>query len=123
MNVNFNEVKSILDFMDIPYDRKTNTYHVCMGKDEHDINKIVDSFCGLKFMKFHTSWDWIMEVIDKIEKIGETPKFYGTLVKITTTFVTIDEIAVDRKLKCYEHLTKIEAVYTAVILFLKTLKN
>lgn len=76
----------------------------------------------------HVDWNDLMEVAEKIEKIGETESRYGTLVNITTTNVTIyhsfdksiEKVSVTIDLKKAENkkLSKIEAVWKAVVLFL-----
>ena len=58
-----------------------------------------------------------MEVISKIEKIGETDKKYGTLCDITTNYIKVGHIILDHKLQDYS--TKIEGVFKAVVEFIK----
>lgn len=40
-------------------------------------------------LRFHSDWNLIMEVVEAIEKIGETSERYGVIVDITTTHVNI----------------------------------
>ena len=68
-----------------------------------------------KELKFHSDWNWIMDVVDDIEKLGETDKTYGTLVDITTTYVKIGKVLIDLKLI---PITKKEAVVEAINQFL-----
>lgn len=67
------------------------------------------------YPEFHSDWNWIMEMVEAIEKLGETDKTYGTLVDITTTYVKIDKVLIDLKLI---PITKKEAVVDAINQFL-----
>lgn len=87
-------------------------------------NKRCAEFLGLEILKdeycydypdFHSDWNWIMEVVEAIEKLGDTSAMYGTLVDITTTYIAIGEIATDLKLV---PMTKKEAVVEAINQFL-----
>jgi hypothetical protein len=68
-------------------------------------------------LEFHSSWSWLMPVVEKIESIGETDKSYGVLCDITTTYIRIGPISIDLKIK--KNLSKIEAVYNAIVEFIK----
>ena len=78
-------------------------------------------------LAYNWSWDWLMPVVEKIESINETDTSYGNLVDITTTYVRITRkkentiygeptIVIDRKTVA---VSKIDAVYKAVIEFIK----
>lgn len=64
-------------------------------------------------LKYHTSWDWLMPVVEKIEQL----EYY---VRIEQNLVTIYKVS-----KAYEWFgggtseTKIESTYIAVIEFIK----
>ena len=89
------------------------------------------------YYKFHSSWDWLMPVVEKIESLNirnngyDFPKvkFLGDCVEIFTyatyrgtTFYWKGYMGLDGK--CYNHLSnqknsKIEAVWCAVVEFIK----
>lgn len=73
---------------------------------------------SLKDCKYHNDWEWLMKVIKKIEKTGETKDTYGTLVEICTTHTRIGtDVLIDHKL--YPTFkNKIEPVYLAVIQYI-----
>lgn len=85
-----------------------NAAYICDKEDNP--NNTVWSYC-----QFDSDWNWIMAVIETIEKLGETSTMYGTLVDITTTYIRIGEIAIDLKLV---PMTKKEAVVEAINQFL-----
>lgn len=64
--------------------------------------------------KFHSSWDWLMPVVEKIEGIGFT-------INITTCTVYINnfEDSFKQIIGTSDSYSKIEAVYNAVIEFIK----
>jgi len=66
-------------------------------------------------MVFHSDWNWIIEVVEAIERIGETSNKYGVLVDITTTHVRIGNFLVDLKLT---PMPKKEAIVQAINQFL-----
>lgn len=68
------------------------------------------------YPEYHSEWNWLMEAVEFIEKLGETNKSYGTLVEITTTYTKIGKITIDLKLIS---INKIEATFIAVSDFAK----
>ena len=48
--------KLIAEFMDIEYDSADETYHF-------------DNWRGIEHLEYHTSWNWLMPVVEKIENI------------------------------------------------------
>jgi len=76
----------------------------------------------LDLVRYHSSWNWLMSVIDKIQETFETEETYGVLIDICTTHVRISvvekgfETTIDFKLE--NSISKIEAVYKAVINFI-----
>ena len=95
------------------------------------------SMWKLNELKYHSSWDWLMPVVEKIESLNirnngyDFPKvkFLGDCVEIFTyatyrgtTFYWKGYMGLDGK--CYNHLSnqknsKIEAVWYAVVEFIK----
>jgi hypothetical protein len=107
----------IAEFMGAKYDKDTSfpihpddlwlPFHgICNWTKKHS-----------KTLQYHLSWDWLMPVVEKIEKIGETDTNYGTLCDITTNHISIGDITLDHKNKDYD--TKIEGTWKAVIIFIE----
>ncbi len=65
--------------------------------------------------KEYCSWCDLMEVVEKIETIGETKKRYGTLVDITTTYVKVGDELVDLKVI---KVDKLNALFICIITFI-----
>ena len=63
-------------------------------------------------LKFHSNWNWLMEVVEKIESIGFTFETKKNWARITRKGENII-------LRWEEDKTKIEAVYNACIEFIK----
>ena len=63
-------------------------------------------------LKFDTSWDWLMPVVEKIEKSG------GIYVDMSGKTCTIGQIRDDLKLEAWA-MTKLEATYIVVVEFIK----
>lgn len=40
-------------------------------------------------LKYHSSWDWLMPVIEKIEEIGKRPGIYGKEVIIHSQYTSV----------------------------------
>ena len=72
----------------------------------------------LNKLKFHTSWDWLMQVVEKIESIKiET---YKVRVDIYFNCCQINPTHWEQLISIYGNKeTKIEAVYNACIEFIK----
>lgn len=76
-----------------------------------------------KCLKYHSSWDWLMEVVEKIESLENEENYYLYDVIIFPDAVLIEskdigEIILINKSKG-TFTTKIEAVYTACIEFIQ----
>ena len=66
-------------------------------------------------LAYHTDWDWLMEVVDKIESLGYVHSIYGNF----STFLkkgTFNELIWNDE---FRGNTKLEAVYISVIEFIK----
>ena len=63
-------------------------------------------------LKFHSNWNWLMEVVEKIESIGFTFETKKNWARITRKGENII-------LRWEEDKTKIEAVYNACVEFIK----
>ena len=66
-------------------------------------------------LKFHSNWNWLMEVVEKIESLGYWIEILGGVHNVCRIGITNnieDFIYLDNE-------TKIEAVYMAVVEFIK----
>ena len=68
----------------------------------------------LNELKYHSSWDWLMPVIEKIERLGYAVNIYEQECRIFE-----DRTIKPKYKKITYELTKIEAVYKAVVEFIK----
>ena len=98
--------KLIAEFMGLSYCEK---YRYEGWYKNHEHNHRICDFDGLKY---HTSWDWLMPVVEKIEKMNTTVVIEGIMCEIKTHSIGFDMTASDER-------SKILAVYYAVIEFIK----
>lgn len=76
-------------------------------------------------LKYHSSWDWLMPVVEKIESLGyqsETMGWHLTNGLVTTISFWVNRTDYSKepeRVCCKESKKKIEAVWTAVIEFIK----
>ena len=62
-------------------------------------------------LKFHTDWNWLMEVVKKIESLGYRVTIVRHICRI--------DLTEESKLIISEDIKKIEAVYSACLEFIK----
>ena len=79
---------------------------------------------SLNNLHFHSDWNWLMEVVEKIESINEAnDEFYSDYSFTVTNFIqnwTAGFISRENvEIVNVEGLTKIEAVYNACLEFIK----
>ena len=76
-------------------------------------NKLIAEFMGVKpplYMEYHTSWDWLIPVVEKIESLGYVFTIqggkaeYGEMISETQCFIAED---------------KLSSTYQAVVEFIK----
>ena len=84
--------------------------------------KTFSDFC--KAAQYHTSWDWLMPVVDKIESLR---KYYSTRIHFNADegihfcdIVDVDNYERACQKSC---ISKITAVYKAVVQFIKWYNN
>lgn len=95
-----------------------------MEKEIIEKNRVIAEFMGLakegdcylsikhdfvgtpNYLKYHTSWDWLMQVVEKIESMGHCVDIYNKVCIIP------------HLKKCIAD-TKIKAVYAAVTQFIQ----
>lgn len=86
----------------------------------------VDIRIGLdweNYCKFHNSWDWLMPVVEKIESLFEGNVYVGIQwnichIDVTTQYTLAHDINF-LGIEYHKEPTKIEAVWLAVIEFVK----
>jgi len=118
--------KLIANFMEYPYflsDSGVDSW----GDDDVERWEVgFDDYCKVDELKFNSSWNWLMEVVDRIEKLGYDTLIskgyaisnYGTYyVEIGRDFYMDEE----NKEVILSFLTnsKIESTYLAVRTFIK----
>jgi hypothetical protein len=85
----------------------------CYFKDTwEEVNK----FCGEK-LKYHTSWDWLMPVVEKIEHEITPVEILDFQCRISRTIYNPEQILTT------SDESKIAAVYNAVVQFIKFYNN
>jgi hypothetical protein len=83
--------------------------------DGDTIEEVMDAIAG--YAKYHSSWDWLMPVVEKIEALGYD-------VEIGSQYVRIDD-GLDEGfgIDSWYSGSKIESVFTAFVEFAKWYKN
>lgn len=67
-------------------------------------------------LKFHSDWNWLMQVVEKIESLRISVSIYNKQCEIGDSFFEKIHINI-----C--HQTKIQAVYSACLQFIKNESN
>jgi hypothetical protein len=70
-------------------------------------------------LKFHTSWDWLMPVVEKIEDEGFNVIINKYVCKVEKVAFFKTVTVAYKEVADTESQTKLEAVYSAVVSFLK----
>lgn len=79
---------------------------------------VSDIFAPAEWIKYHSSWDWLMTVVEKIESLGFDSRIHGNNSDggFVCDFIDIE----NNEASCeVSYLSKIDAVYSAVIEFIK----
>ena len=100
--------KLIAEFMGLSYCKK-HLYEGWYKNHEHN-----HRLCDFNGLKYHSDWNWLMEVVEKIERLG-----YVFEIKITGCRINQIENGSIIVLRWEEDKTKIEAVYNACLEFIK----
>jgi hypothetical protein len=94
-----------------------------MGMKPHDINELdgfwtntikSHKFDSVMNLQFHSNWNWLMEVVEKIESLGYD-------VFINTCVCRITDVGQDilEDIETFNNENKIQAVYNACVEFIK----
>jgi hypothetical protein len=78
-----------------------------------ELNKLRDNSTNDEPLKmWHNDWNWLMEVVEKIESLG----YYVKTIKTTCLILDVDEKCISLELN---RLTKFEATYSTIVEFIK----
>tara|TARA_R110001592_G_scaffold356680_1_gene658981 strand:+ start:487 stop:840 length:354 start_codon:yes stop_codon:yes gene_type:complete len=110
---NMKNNKLIAEFMGMNYgDPKDNSVMIQMTPQGSEVVPI-------NSMKYHSSWDWLMPVVEKIENLGYEFTIVENRCKVSNN--------TDHSVKELFHIetigSKIETTYDAVIQFIKNFKT
>jgi hypothetical protein len=100
--------KLIAEFMGLAY--STKYQYEGWYKNANFNNRI----CDYDGLKYHSSWDWLMPVVEKIESLSFVISF-----EIGRKYVEIKPVRELRDCFYIEGKTKIEAVYNACVEFIE----
>ena len=70
----------------------------------------------LVFLSFHSNWDWLMRVVEKIESLGYTVTIAGVMCKVTKV-LDLENSIVSYVLG--DKSRKLELIYTTMVEFVK----
>lgn len=70
-------------------------------------------------LEYHSSWEWLMPVVEKIESITNETNHYIYNVQIEQCWCTITNVTTSTEIVYADRDTKIGAVYEAVLEFIK----
>lgn len=79
--------------------------------------------CAAGDLKYHTSWDWLMPVVEKIESIVDNFGGQRFNVQIEQCFCCIIENRTSHDIVNFDRDTKMEAVFSACVKFAEWYKK
>ena len=89
--------------------------HIKEGKNYHEFFAINSKLYSTDELKFHNDWNWLMQVVEKIESIGFWVEILGGVHNVCQIGTTNEE----NSFIYLDDEVKIEAVYNACIKFVK----
>ena len=113
--------KLIAEFMGFTLDTPTNIEGAVWYDNEelylHISSEFKHSNC-FKELQFHTSWEWLMSVVDKIEcttidNDDNSDNFFNVMIEVFECNINGGDICI-----CESGHTKREAIYKAVVEFI-----
>ncbi len=107
--------KLITEFMGATITQGDNSTCKISFSRENAPPQLSQYWCYSSSMQYHSSWDWLMPVVEKIESLKSPNRFNFEIVSGSHCFIYKDG---------YEFIegdsdTKIQAVYEAIIEFIK----
>lgn len=70
------------------------------------------------YLLFHLDWNWLMNVVDKIESFEDDEELYKYIIEIFGTTVNVTDTSCIKPIAETFERTKIKATYKAVIEFI-----
>lgn len=98
----------IAEFMGFTDESKFIGGRNCMSKNTGPMTYVAYDF---KDLKYHISWDWLMEVVEKIESLGFSVEVVKHICRIN--------LSSDANIVVSENIPKLEATYQAVCQFIE----
>ncbi len=115
--------KLIAEFLGLYVTDFNGTYHfVC--KDEQKNKDLNQAWLfRLKEAKYHSSWEWLMPVVDKIEGLGYDSRIHNYDSESTYFVDFVDVMNENTEAACvskhYTEANKIQTVWLAVVEFIQ----
>lgn len=114
MIAEFMGVKPKMESPDV-YTYSDGVFFMCR---ENNPEKVMDAIAG--YVKYHTSWDWLMPVVEKIEsfqdgKEGDAMRCHLYDVEIRQHSCIIESVGIEM----LGFHSKIEATYFAIVAFIE----
>ena len=75
---------------------------------------VIDSVKGWRVCKYHTSWDWLMPVVEKIEKLG-----YSVFIQNDACWIKVARAGMKMPLISELGENKISAAFIAIVQFIQ----
>lgn len=123
--IGLDKVKCVMHESGKYYEYRANSAFSCIKEQEiqveseHGIGLVEQDFLFAEDLKFHSDWNWLMEVVEKIESLG-----YQVVIEKNNCNIVNWEYTQVIDPKFYSRVvrsaTKIEAVYSAVVEFINS---
>lgn len=88
-----------------------------VSKSKIDTNGQVLNFENSKYNTYHKDWNWLMEVVEKIESL--VSQFNIRTYTLGSTYTDVNIINGDKRIDIELQTSKIEAVYNACVAFIE----
>ena len=117
LSANEIEVNNILIAEFMEFHRDTEDLYLIDNYNLRSENQFQATY--VREMKFHTSWDWLMSVVEKIESLVDEKGCAIYNVVIQQCFVEIIENHTSDEIVNLDRDNKKDAIYDAVVEFIK----
>lgn len=85
--------------------------YVLRGKNTFEYN---NKLYLIEELKFHSDWNWLIEVVEKIESLG-----FNVSIEFSTCIITYSDDDFKEIIGISDNYSKIQAVYNACVAFIK----